>query len=120
MVLLYQFTVKPRVDWLLILGGAMFLKVGVTLALTAFALGLAYKCWLWLHVAIGPEARGISAGQRAAAALRGALRLIFSPRLGKALGAFLADGLGQRRVWEHSRLAWLTHFCLFRVFWAFC
>ncbi|MBI4799367.1 MAG: 4Fe-4S dicluster domain-containing protein [Desulfarculus sp.] len=91
----------------------MFLKVGVIVALAACALGLAYKIRLWLTVAIGPEAVGISAGQRAAAALGGLGRAIFSRRLGAMLKALALDGLWQRRVWNHSRLAWLTHICIF-------
>jgi heterodisulfide reductase subunit C/nitrate reductase gamma subunit len=86
-------------------------------ALAACALGLAYKFWLWMRVAIGPEAQGISAGQRAAAALGGLGRAVFSPRLGVMLQSFVMDGLIQRRVWRHNRLAWLTHEFIFVGFW---
>ena len=91
----------------------MFLTVGVLLALGACALGLAYKIWQWLHVAIGPQAQGLGAGQRAVAALGGLGRAFFSRRLGAMLGGLVLDGLGQRRVWRHSRLAWLTHISIF-------
>ncbi|MFH1034716.1 MAG: 4Fe-4S dicluster domain-containing protein [Pseudomonadota bacterium] len=95
----------------------MFLNVGLMVALAVCAVGLIYKARLWLSVAIGPQARGISAGERARAALSGLGRAIFSRRLGAMLQALLLDGLLQRRVWRHSRLAWLTHQSIFLGFW---
>ncbi|MFH1060729.1 MAG: 4Fe-4S dicluster domain-containing protein [Pseudomonadota bacterium] len=87
----------------------MFLTIATWMALAAFLLGLAHQARRWFSVTIGPEARGISPGQRAAAGLGGLARGIFSPRLGAALKALWLDGLVQRRVWAHSRLAWATH-----------
>lgn len=67
----------------------MFLKVGVIVALAACALGLAYKMWLWLTVAVGPQSRGISPGQRAKEALGSFVGALFSRRLGAHAGSLL-------------------------------
>jgi len=87
----------------------MFLTIASWTALAVFLLGLAWQARLWFSVTIGPPARGLGAGPRAAAALGGLLRGLFSPRLPAALKALWLDGILQRRVWAHSRLAWATH-----------
>ena len=87
----------------------MFLTIASWTALAVLLLGLAYKIRVWLTVNIGPEARGLTPGQRGRAAWSGLLRGLFSPRVAPALAGLLLDGIVQRRVWAHSRLAWLTH-----------
>ncbi len=87
----------------------MFLTIASWTALAVMLLGLAYKIRVWLTVGIGPEARGLTPGQRGRAALGGLCKGLFSPRIVGGLAGFLLDGIVQRRVWAHSRLAWLTH-----------
>lgn len=87
----------------------MFLTIATWTALAIFLLALAYQARLWFSAAIGPETRGLGVGARAAAALGGLVRGLFSPRLPAALKALWLDGIVQRRVWAHSRLAWATH-----------
>lgn len=94
----------------------MFLKTSVLVALAVCGLGLLYKIRLWMTVSIGDASRDLSPGQRLAAAIKGLFCGIFSLRIFPALGAFILDGLLQRRVWRHSRLAWLAHECIFLGF----
>ncbi len=91
----------------------MFFSISLYLALAICASGLIYKVWSWLTVSVDQEDRNYPPGQRAAAAISGLLRAIFSPRLGGMLKALVLDGLLQRRSLNHSGLAWLAHFLLF-------
>ncbi|MCA1990125.1 MAG: 4Fe-4S dicluster domain-containing protein [Desulfarculus sp.] len=87
----------------------MFLTIASWTALAVLLLGLAYKIKVWLTIGIGPEARGLTPGQRGRAVLAGLGKLLFSARIVPGLAGLVLDGIVQRRVWAHSRLAWLTH-----------
>ncbi len=91
----------------------MFFSISLYLALAICASGLIYKIWSWLTVSVDQDDRKYPPGQRAAAAISGLLRTIFSPRLGGMLKALILDGLFQRRSLNHSGLAWMAHFLLF-------
>lgn len=79
-------------------------------------LGILFKIWLWFSYRIGVEAGYYSAGQRAANALRGILRTVFSPRLFKLLYAFVVDVIFQFRILKTSPVRWVMHFSIFAGF----
>jgi len=91
----------------------MFFSISLYLALAICVAGLTYKVWSWLTVSVDRRDRQYSPGQRAAAALAGLGRTVFSRKVGAMLRALLLDGLLQRRSLNHSVLAWVAHILLF-------
>ncbi len=91
----------------------MFFQLSLLLALAICLSGLIYKTWSWLTVSINKEEERYSPRQRAAAALAGLGRVVFSARIGAMLKALVLDGLLQQRSLSHSVLAWLAHIFIF-------
>ena len=88
----------------------------VYLALGICCAGLVWKLWCWFSWEVGPAQEGVGPAARAAASIGAMIRALFSPKIGPIIKAFVLDGLIQRRVWRHSRLAWLAHML---IFWGF-
>lgn len=78
-------------------------------SLALCALGLAWRASAWLRLRIGPDARGVTGSQRAAAALRGAASALFSRRILRLLAALLLDVLLLRRLLARQKLRWTGH-----------
>ncbi len=91
----------------------MFFSLSLYIALAICGLGLVYKIWSWLSANIGEDSAEYSPGRRAAAAIKGILGAVFSPKIGTILKVLLLDGLLQRRSWQVSKLAGAAHLCIF-------
>ena len=94
----------------------MLQTISLYVALAVFGLGLIYKGSTWFRHSIGFDAKNIGAGKRVAAAARGILATVFSPRVWTLLKAFCGDVLLQWKLFQHDRLRWFAHMCIFAGF----
>ena len=85
------------------------LEIGLPLALAVCGLGLAWRASAWFRTCIGPETRGTTPSGRLVAALRGVTATLFSRRVARVLGSFVADVLLLRRLHATARLRWFAH-----------
>lgn len=94
------------------MGRTPFLFLVLGLASGLCILGLAVKVSIWT----GNDLQGGTShrrSERMRAALRGAMGVLFSRRIGPVLKALFLDGFLGRRVLQESVLRWLIHSCLF-------
>jgi len=93
-----------------------FFRIALWVALAIGGLGLLGRLGAWLTVRIGPDAKGVSFGQRLWAAVAGGVRAVFSRRLPGLLAAILLDVVLQRRLFRVSRLRWAGHLMILAGF----
>jgi nitrate reductase gamma subunit len=85
------------------------LEIGLPLALAVCGLGLVWRASAWFRTCIGPETRGTTPSGRLVAALRGVTATLFSRRVARVLGSFVADALLLRRLHATAGLRWFAH-----------
>lgn len=88
----------------------MFHKLVLIVALVIFGLGTVWKISTWFRYSVGLQGSRFSMSQRIAAALRGVLTSLFSPKFYEAL---FADVLFQRPILREDPYRWYMHMSIF-------
>ncbi len=94
----------------------MFFSTALYLALGVCGLGLLWRFGRWCSRPVGEVSRQAGAGARAAAALGGTLRAVFSPRLGALLNALILDVILQRKLWRDNPWRGAAHVAIYGGF----
>ena len=94
----------------------MFFNLALMLALIIFGIGLVYKISNWFRRNIGVDADNYSAAERCLEAIKGILRVFFSPDILTLMKVFIRDVLLQLRIFKEDFLRWLMHMLIFAGF----
>lgn len=78
-------------------------------SLLVFGLGLIFRISTWFSRRIGFSAQKITTSKRVAAAARGLLGVICSPKIGTLVKVFFLDVVFQVRILREDPLRWLMH-----------
>ncbi len=88
-------------------------KLVLIASLVIFGIGTVWKISTWFRYSVGPQGSRFSMSQRIAAALKGVLASLFSP---KVISAFFADALFQRPILREDPYRWYMHMSIFAGF----
>jgi len=91
----------------------MFFTVSLYIALAIFAIGLVFKVSTWFRYSLSPPAAKISSGKRVAAAVKGILLTVLSPKILTLLKVLVLEVLLQTRTLKESRLRWWMHMLIY-------
>ncbi len=94
----------------------MFFNISLYAALIIFALGMIYKLSTWFRYNISAESENIPAVRRVAAAIKGIIATLFSPKFFTLMKVFILDVLLQRRILQQDFTRWIMHMLIYTGF----
>lgn len=94
----------------------MIFNVLLYTSLTIFILGLVYKISTWFSRKVGISAINITTSERAVAAFKGVLKVVFSLKILTLIKVFILDVVFQRKILKENFLRWLMHMLIYGGF----
>jgi heterodisulfide reductase subunit C/nitrate reductase gamma subunit len=94
----------------------MLFTVLLYTSLLVFLLGLFYKVSTWFSRKIGIASQNFTTSERISAAVKGILKVIFSPKILILAKVFILDVVLQRRILKEDFIRWLMHMLIFSGF----
>ena len=90
--------------------------IAIAVTIVVFLTGIGFKASFWARGKVRDLQGKLVERARVWAALRDALRVLFSHRFGEVACGFLPDGLLHRRLWAVDRFRWWAHFLMLSGF----
>ncbi|SPD76274.1 conserved membrane hypothetical protein [uncultured Desulfobacterium sp.] len=92
----------------------MFFSISLYIALLVFGLGLIYKISSWFRYSVG--AADIPVSRRVAAAIKGILSTLFSPKIVTLIKVLVLDVVVQQKILRQDKMRWVMHMCIYLAF----